>query len=135
MMVGIVLVTHGRFGEELKKSAEMILGSQEGVETISMEYGSSLADVADEIEKIIARYEESGAIVFTDMFGGSPSNVAMAYLGAKNVEVVSGVNLPMLIKALGMRRENKSIRVMCNECAESARQSIIVAGELLKETS
>lgn len=134
-MVGIVLVTHGKFGEELKNSAEMILGSQEAVETISIEYGSSLADVADEIENIIARYEESGAIVFTDMFGGSPSNVAMAYLGSKNVEVVSGVNLPMLIKALGMRRENKSLRTMCMECAESARQSIIVAGELLKETS
>lgn len=133
-MVGIVLVTHGRFGEELKKSAEMILGAQEGVETISMEYGASLADVADEIEKLIAAYEDYGAIVFTDMFGGSPSNVAMAYLGSKNVEVVSGVNLPMLIKALSTRRENKSIRVMCNECAESARQSIIVAGELLKES-
>jgi PTS system mannose-specific IIA component len=132
-MVGIILVTHGRFGEELIKSAEMIMGAQEGVETISMEYGSSLVDVADEIEKIIAEYEESGAIVFTDMFGGSPSNIAMAYLGLKNVEVVSGVNLPVLIKALSMRKENKSIRVMCNECAEAGRQSIIVAGELLKE--
>ncbi|WP_022849759.1 PTS sugar transporter subunit IIA [Limisalsivibrio acetivorans] len=134
-MIGIILVTHGNFGAELLRTAEMIVGAQDGVETIAMQNGSSLVDIADEIESVISKYEDSGAIVFTDMFGGSPSNIAMAYLGSRNVEVVSGINLPLLIKAFSVRKENKSLRMMCSECAESGRESIIVAGELLKDRS
>ncbi|MCD8554206.1 PTS sugar transporter subunit IIA [Seleniivibrio sp.] len=131
-MIGIILVTHGLFCEELIKTAEMIVGHQDCIETISMLDGSSLAGVADEIEKAIEKYDSTGAIVFTDMFGGSPSNISMAYLGTKNVEVVSGVNLPMLIKALSARKENKSLTAICEDCAESGKNSIIVAGQLLK---
>lgn len=131
-MIGIILVTHGSFGSELIKTAEMIVGKQDSIETISMQEGSSLAAIADDIEAAIEKYANSGAIVFTDMFGGSPSNISMAYLGSKNVEVVSGVNLPMLIKALSVRKENKSISSICEDCAESGKSSIIVAGQLLK---
>jgi len=131
-MIGIILVTHGSFGEELVNTAEMIVGKQDCVETIAMQYGSSLSEVADEIEKSIEKYEAAGSIVFTDMFGGSPSNISMAYLGSKNVEVVSGVNLPMLIKAFSVRKENKSLTAICDDCAESGKSSIIVAGQLLK---
>jgi PTS system mannose-specific IIA component len=134
-MIGIILVTHGSFGEELVKTAEMIVGKQDSVETISMQYGASLNNVADEIEKYIEKYEATGSIVFTDMFGGSPSNISMAYLGSKNVEVVSGVNLPMLIKAFSVRKENKSLSTICEDCAESGKTSIIVAGQLLKGRS
>lgn len=131
-MIGIIVVTHGLFSTELIRSAEMIVGQQECVEAISMLEGSSLSNIADDIEKAIEKYELSGAIVFTDMFGGSPSNISMAYLGEKNVEVVSGVNLPMLIKAFSARRENKSLTAICEDCAESGKNSIIVAGQLLK---
>ena len=131
-MIGIILVTHGAFGSELIKTAEMIVGKQDSIETISMQEGSSLAAIADEIESAIEKYATTGAIVFTDMFGGSPSNISMAYLGSKNVEVVSGVNLPMLIKAISVRKENKSISAICDDCAESGKSSIIVAGQLLK---
>lgn len=130
-MLGIILVTHGLFGEELLKSAEMIVGKQDEIDTVSMESSSSLGAVADKIEIAIKKYEDYGAIIFTDMFGGSPSNVSMAYLGSKNIEVVSGVNLPMLIKAFSMRKENISISRICRECADSAKESIIVAGDLL----
>jgi len=131
-MIGIILVTHGAFGDELIKTAEMIVGKQDNIDTISMQEGSSLASIADEIENSIEKYADAGAIVFTDMFGGSPSNISMAYLGSKNVEVVSGVNLPMLIKAISIRKENKSLSSICEDCAESGRTSIIVAGQLLK---
>ncbi|PLX69681.1 MAG: PTS galactitol transporter subunit IIBC [Denitrovibrio sp.] len=131
-MIGIILVTHGSFGSELIKTAEMIVGKQEEIESISMQEGSSLANIADEIESSIEKYAETGAIVFTDMFGGSPSNISMAYLGSKNVEVVSGVNLPMLVKAISVRKENKSLSAICEDCAESGKTSIIVAGQLLK---
>lgn len=131
-MIGIIAVTHGNFGEELIRSAEMIVGKQECVESISMLEGSSLSDIADSIEKAIEKYEANGAIIFTDMFGGSPSNISMAYLGDKNVEVVSGVNLPMLIKAFSARREHKSLTSICGDCADSGKNSIIVAGQLMK---
>jgi PTS system mannose-specific IIA component len=134
-MIGIILVTHGSFGVELINTAEMIVGKQESIETVSMQEGSSLATVADEIEAAIEKYATTGAIVFTDMFGGSPSNISMAYLGAKNVEVVSGVNLPMLIKAFSVRKENKSLSAICEDCAESGKTSIIVAGQLLQGKS
>ncbi len=131
-MIGIIAVTHGLFGEELIKSAEMIVGKQECLESISMLEGSSLTDIADSIEKAIDKYESDGVIIFTDMFGGSPSNISMAYLGTKNVEVVSGVNLPMLIKAISARKEHKSLTSICEDCAESGKNSIIVAGQLMK---
>lgn len=134
-MIGIILVTHGSFGSELIKTAEMIVGKQDCIETISMQECSSLSSIADEIEATIEKYANSGAIVFTDMFGGSPSNISMAYLGSKNVEVISGVNLPMLIKAISVRKENKSLSAICDDCAESGRSSIIVAGQLLKGRS
>jgi len=131
-MIGIILVTHGSFGSELLKTAEMIVGKQDGIETVSMQEGSSLTSIADEIELAIERYANTGAIVFTDMFGGSPSNISMAYLGTKNVEVVSGVNLPMLIKAISVRKENKSLSAICEDCADSGKTSIVVAGQLLQ---
>jgi PTS system mannose-specific IIA component len=131
-MIGIILVTHGAFGIELIRTAEMIVGKQDDVESVSMQESSSLASIADEIEAAIEKYANTGAIVFTDMFGGSPSNISMAYLGSKNVEVVSGVNLPMLIKAFSVRKENKSLSSICADCAESGKSSIIVAGQLLK---
>ncbi|MGE4318083.1 MAG: PTS sugar transporter subunit IIA [Deferribacterales bacterium] len=131
-MIGIIAVTHGLFGEELIKSAEMIVGKQECLESISMLEGSSLTDIADSIEKAIDKYESDGVIIFTDMFGGSPSNISMAYLGTKNMEVVSGVNLPMLIKAISARKEHKSLTAICEDCAESGKNSIIVAGQLMK---
>jgi len=131
-MIGIILVTHGAFGKELINTAEMIVGKQDSIETICMDAGASLSSIADEIETAIEKYANSGAIVFTDMFGGSPSNISMAYLGSKNVEVISGVNLPMLIKALSVRKENKSLSAICEDCAESGKTSIIVAGQLLK---
>jgi len=134
-MIGIILVTHGSFGSELIKTAEMIVGKQDFIETISMQEGSSLSSIADEIEASIEKYATTGAIVFTDMFGGSPSNISMAYLGSKNVEVVSGVNLPMLVKAISVRKENKSLSAICDDCAESGKASIIVAGQLLKGRS
>lgn len=131
-MIGIILVTHGSFGSELVRTAEMIVGKQDSIETVSMQEGSSLTSIADEIELAIERYANTGAIVFTDMFGGSPSNISMAYLGTKNVEVVSGVNLPMLIKAISVRKENKSLSAICEDCADSGRTSIVVAGQLLQ---
>ena len=131
-MIGAVILTHGLFGEELFRAAEMILGKQDKVEIISIQTGLSLDDVAGRLENIIKSYGQDGCLVLTDMFGGSPSNISMAYLGMESVEVVSGVNLPMLLKAFTMRMDSKNtLSHIATESAEAARQSIKVAGELL----
>ncbi len=84
-MIGIILVTHGSFGSELIKTAEMIVGKQDHIETISMQEGSSLANIADEIEVSIEKYAETGAIVFTDMFGGSLQIFLWLILGGQRM--------------------------------------------------
>ena len=133
-MIGIVILTHGLFGEELYRSAEMIVGRQDKVEILSVQAGVPLDDVIGRLEKIINVYGAECCLIFTDMFGGSPSNISMAYLKKNAVEVVSGVNLPMLLKAFTMRLDGKhSLLEIASESAKAGRESIKVAGELLNK--
>lgn len=131
-MVCIVILTHGLFGEELFRATEMIVGKQDKVEIISMQTGFAMSEVAKRLEEVINMYGDDSVLVFTDMFGGSPSNVSMAYLSADSVEVVSGVSLPMLLRAFTMRMEGThSLHEIACQSAEAAKDSIKVAGELL----
>lgn len=130
----IVILTHGMFGEELLRSAEMIIGRQDKVEVISISSGALMDDVSLKMEEILSKYKNESCLLFTDMFGGSPSNISMAYLTKDSVEVVSGVNLPMLLKAFTMRMDNNnSLSQIAKESAEAGIASIKVAGELLNK--
>lgn len=130
----IVILTHGIFGEELLRSAEMIIGRQDKVEVISIQGGVSMNDASLKLEDILKQYKTESCLVFTDMFGGSPSNISMAYLDKDTVEVVSGVNLPMLLKAFTMRMDSaNTLDKIAKESAEAGRSSIKVAGELLNK--
>lgn len=130
----IVILTHGMFGEELLRSAEMIIGRQDKVEVISISSGALMDDVSLKMEEILSKYKNESCLLFTDMFGGSPSNISMAYLNQDSVEVVSGVNLPMLIKACTMRMDNQnSLSKIARESSEAGIASIKVAGELLNK--
>ena len=128
----IVILTHGMFGEELLHAAEMIIGRQDKVEVISIQGGVSMNDASLKLEEILKQYNKESCLVFTDMFGGSPSNISMAYLDKDSVELVSGVNLPMLLKAFTMRMDDKNtLEHISKETADAGRNSIKVAGELL----
>lgn len=130
----IVILTHGMFGEELLRSAEMIIGRQDKVEVISINSGELMDDVSLKMEEILSKYKNESCLVYTDMFGGSPSNISMAYLSKDSVEVVSGVNLPMLIKAFTMRMDSEnSLSKIAKDSAEAGKVSIKVAGELLNK--
>ena len=130
----IAILTHGMFGEELLHAAEMIIGRQDKVEVISMQGGVSMNDASLKLEDILKQYKTESCLVFTDMFGGSPSNISMAYLDNDTVEVVSGVNMPMLLKAFTMRMDSaNTIYKIAKESAEAGRNSIKVAGELLNK--
>ena len=128
----VVILTHGRFGEELLRSAEMIVGKQDKVEVISISSGALMDDVSLKMEEILKKYKDEHCLLYTDMFGGSPSNISMAYLNKDFVEVVSGVNLAMLLKTFTMRMNSEySLSQVAKESAEAGISSIKVAGELL----
>lgn len=128
----IVILTHGMFGDELLHAAEMIIGRQDKVDVISIQGGVSMNDASLKLEDILKQYKAESCLVFTDMFGGSPSNISMAYLDKNTVEVISGVNLPMLLKAFTMRMDSSNtLDQIAKESADAGRNSIKVAGELL----
>jgi PTS system mannose-specific IIA component len=130
-MIEYIIITHGSLALELLKTCEMIIGKQDRVYIITVQTGASLQNIADELDKIIENSKENGIIIFTDMFGGSPSNIAMSYLKNEDVEVITGVNLPMLIKAFALRQESESISEISKSCAEAGKSSIRIAKELL----
>ena len=130
-MTEIILITHGHFGEELYLSAEMILGKQGNVSCIAVEPGKALTEAVDQLDAIITKNASKGALILTDMFGGSPSNVAFSYAGQPNIEIVSGVNLPMLLKAFSGRMGGEKLSDLAAGCCEAGKNSIKSANELI----
>lgn len=130
-MIGIVVVTHTDYGTRLLKAAELILGEQKGCAAVSVDISYEVAETLEAI-KVAAKDLDKGkgVLILTDMFGGTPTNLSLSLLGAGNVEVLTGVNLPMLLKALGSR--NASLTQAARESAEAGRQGIVVAGEILR---
>ncbi len=136
-MVGILIVTHGNFGTELLKSAELIIGKQENVETLGLNHGDSVDELYKKVKEAIQKLDTGGGVlILTDLFGGSPSNVAAASLKGNKIRVesVSGVNLPMLIEALDLRtREN--LPDMVNQIIQTGIEGIKNIRVELKERS
>jgi len=130
-MVGVILLTHGSLGIELLKTSEMIIGKQDKVDFLSVQSGASLGDLAGDLDRLINKYKDGGVLILTDMFGGSPSNIAMAYLEKNKVDVVTGVNLPMLIKTFSMRKDIKNPQELGRAAIQTGKESIILAGDLM----
>ncbi|MFA5073512.1 MAG: PTS sugar transporter subunit IIA [Nitrospirota bacterium] len=130
-MIGLVVVCHEDMGTELIKAAEMIVGKIEGVATVSVKQESAPESLRDEIQAAIKKVDQKkGVILFTDMFGGTPSNIALAFLSDK-VEVVTGVNLSMMIK-FANHRDEKSLPELAKLAQEAAQKSIVIASQMLK---
>lgn len=131
VMIGIVIVTHGFLGPEILKTAEFIVGSLEGCATVSIDGSKSPEAVKKAISTAIGEVNRGqGVLVLTDMFGGTPSNISLAFLEEGKVEVLTGVNLPMLIKAVQIR-DKSTLGEAAQIIGEYGRRSITVAGELL----
>jgi mannose PTS system EIIA component len=132
-MIGIVLITHGRLGAEMLAALEHVVGPQQQSMAISIGPDDDVDKRrADLLAAIAACDQGHGVVVLTDMFGGTPSNLAIAALGQGKVEVIAGVNLPMLIK-LASVRGNKPLPQAIMETQEAGRKYINVASALLKE--
>lgn len=132
-MVGLVVATHGNLGAELLASAQMIIGPVRNAMSVSINQESSMADIRDEIAAAVAEVgtDDNGAIIATDMFGGTPANVSMTFLEPHSVEVLTGVNLPMLLKFFNSQ-ENIGLEELARILKSYGQQSIALASEHLQ---
>jgi PTS system mannose-specific IIA component len=132
-MIGIVVVTHGQLARELVAAAEMIIGDIPNVTSVSIGWQESPEDAEREIEAAIGRVESGkGTVVLTDMFGGTPSNLSLAFLEKGKVEVVTGVNLPMLIRLASLREEEVGdLREVAAQAMREGKENVYLASDLL----
>ena len=130
-MIGLVLVTHGRLAVEFVAALEHVVGPQQQTAAISIGPEDDMEKRRDDVLAKINEVDSgSGVIVLTDMFGGTPSNLAISFLEQANVEVVAGVNLPMLIQIASVR-ETMALADVADAAREAGRKYISVASSLL----
>lgn len=130
-MVAGVIVTHGQLASEFLAAAEMIVGPVKHIAAVSIGWHDNVEAARDEIERSIARVSEGcGVLILTDMFGGTPTNITSMFLAEGEVEVVTGVNLPMVIK-LANQTERESLAEVARKVRDQGREGIYLAGELL----
>ena len=132
MTVGVVVVTHGQLASELLNAAEMIVGDLPRFAAVSIGWHDDVTVARDAIARAIEKVADGhGVLLLTDMFGGTPSNLGLSFLEAGRVEVVTGVNLPMLIK-LAKAPPRADLSALARELCEHGRTAIRVASDLLR---
>jgi PTS system mannose-specific IIA component len=134
-MIGLVIVSHGNLGDALIQSAEMILEKKERVFSVSVSSVSAEIDgMRDGLIEVIDEADTGGGVVvLTDLFGGTPSNLSISVLGIRNIEIIAGVNLPMLLKLLTLREQHPDISIAeASKLADEAgRGQISIASSLI----
>jgi PTS system mannose-specific IIA component len=130
-MIGLVLVTHGQLADEFRKAVEHVVGPQENFETVAIGADDDMEERRREIVDAVSRVDTgSGVIVLTDMFGGTPSNLAISVMESGRTEVIAGMNLPMLIKLSSIRKSD-DMKAALEEAQAAGRKYINVASQLL----
>ena len=130
-MIGLVLVTHGKLAEEFRHALEHVVGPQKSIETVCIGPEDDMDQRRQDIlHAVLAADEGNGVIILTDMFGGTPSNLAISVMQNRAVEVIAGVNLPMLVKLVRVRSD-MNIRDAVNLAQEAGRKYITVANSIL----
>jgi PTS system mannose-specific IIA component len=131
-MIGVVVVTHGQLATELVNAAEMIVGDLPQFTAVSIGWHDEVNDAREDIAQAIERVRgDAGVLLLTDMFGGTPSNLGMTFLEQDRLEVITGVNLPMLIRLASLRSSSNLLGV-AKEMRDHARDAIWVASDLLR---
>jgi mannose PTS system EIIA component len=132
LVIGALIVTHGNLAYELLKAAEKIEASISGVEAVPLEWTDSVDEAREKIGKALERLgPDRGVIIFTDMFGGTPSNISLSFLETGRVEIVTGVNLPMIVKFAMLQPDAKEVAVLAHTISEKGAKAIRVASDLL----
>ena len=131
-MIGGIIVSHGKLGEELLNALTIILGEAPNIEAISIGWYDDVEESKRKINQSLKRVDQkSGVVIFTDMFGGTPSNLSFTFQEQGHVEIITGVNLPMLIKFVSLQRNN-NIKDVAKRVVEQAKKNIHLASTLLE---
>lgn len=136
VQVGIVIVTHVDYGAALLRAAEHILGPVQDCTSLQVDINNEVSETVNRLKDAARRLDSGlGVLVLTDMFGGTPTNLSLSLLGQEglNIEVLTGVNLPMILKVLGNRQ--KSLAELAELACDAGQEGIAVAGEILRNKS
>lgn len=131
-MIGALIVTHGNLAYELLHAAQKIEANVGVIEAVPLEWTDSVDEAREKIRQALDRIgTEGGVIIFTDMFGGTPSNISLSFLEKNRIEIVTGVNLPMVVKFATMQRDAKDVAALAHVICEKGSKAIRVASDLL----
>ncbi|TRZ78607.1 MAG: PTS sugar transporter subunit IIA [Deltaproteobacteria bacterium] len=132
-MIGVLITTHGNLGSELIKAAELIKGKFEGVSHVSVDQKKGMEEIKKEMSQCIKKLDQGqGVLILTDLFGGTPSNISLSFLKEGKLEVVTGVNLPMLLK-LDEKRQELKLKDFASYIKEYGKKNIYLASEVLSK--
>jgi len=130
-MIGGIIISHGKLSEELLNALTIILGEVVNIEAISIGWYDDVEDSKKKINDCLKKInQKSGVLIFTDMFGGTPSNLSFSFLKDNQVEIITGVNLPMLIKFVSLQRSN-NLKEVAKKVVEQGKKNIHLASALL----
>jgi mannose PTS system EIIA component len=133
-MIGAIIITHGSLAASLLEAAELISGKVENVKTVAVKSSDATDNVRNLITSAVKEVNRGqGVVIFTDMFGGTPTNMALSVLEVGKVEVITGVNLPIILKFINHRGE-KTLQELVPLLKEYGQKSIVLAGDMLKES-
>jgi PTS system mannose-specific IIA component len=131
-VIGALIVTHGNLAHELLNAARQIEADVAGIEAVPLDWNDSVDEARDKIQAALGRIgAERPVIIFTDMFGGTPSNISLSFLESGRVEIVTGVNLPMVVKFAMLKTEAKDLAALAHIISEKGSKAIRVASDLL----
>lgn len=134
-MIGAVVVSHGIHATSLLQAAEVIVGKIEGIAAVDLSPSMGVEELHAAVEAAIRSVDQGkGVLILTDMFGGTPSNIAISFLGTHPVEVITGVNLPMMVK-FPYARESMTLSELAHHLQECGQRNITIPGDMLKKKS
>lgn len=135
-MIGVLLVTHGRLAEELRAAALTIQPEISSIVAVALEWNQTGEDARERIARGLAEADRGeGAVILTDMFGGTPTNLTLSFLQKDRVEIVTGVNLAMVLKCATLQKSGKSVAEVARLARDRGQKSICVASDLLADES
>jgi PTS system mannose-specific IIA component len=131
-LIGALIVTHGNLANELLNAARQIESTVGVIEAVPLEWTDSVDEAREKIRLALERVgTDNGVIIFTDMFGGTPSNISLSFLEKDRVEIITGVNLPMIVKFAMLQQDGTDLTALAHTISERGSKSIRVASELL----
>lgn len=134
-MIGGIIISHGKLAEELLNALTIILGEAVNIEAISIGWYDDVEESKKKINLCLKKVDEkNGILIFTDMFGGTPSNLSFSFLKDGQVEIITGVNLPMLIKFVSLQRSH-NLKEVAQKVIEQGKKNIHLASALLESKS